>query len=146
MNALNTKKIALLLLTMFVLSIMLIVPTSATSVSTNTVSRVNTDGSKLGATDISNTSNPAGLPSASIEDLQTKMENKMFNIVTLLQTIGKPFFIVCFLVSLVYTILGWFGRGGVWKGVIGMFLSGILYGCVMYAPEIVQFIQIWFAS
>ena len=148
MKTLNMKKSAIVFLTMISVLFLSVMPVFATSVDTTVVNTTNTTttGPELGATDLNNTQNPAGLPTASIEDLQDKAESKMFSIVSLLQTIGKPFFIVCFIISTVFTIIGLFGRAGVWKGVIGMFLSGILYACVMYAPEIVQWIQIWAAS
>lgn len=145
MKTLNVKSIAIMLLTLIVFSFLSMIPVSATSVDT-TVVDTTVQGSTMGDTDVSNSDNPAGLPNASIEDLQQKAESKMFSIVSLLQTVGKPFFIICFIISLVFVIIGLFGRAGVWKGVIGMFLSGILYACVMYAPEIVEWIQIWAAS
>lgn len=145
MKILNIRKTAILMLTLIVFMFLSFIPTYATSVQTSVVDTAKS-GSQLGNTDLSNTDNPVGMPNPSIEDLQSKAESKMFSIVTLLQTIGKPFFIVCFIISTVFTIIGLFGRAGVWKGVIGMFISGLLYACVMYAPEIVQWIQIWAAS
>lgn len=145
MRTLNIRKMAIVMLTMIAVMFLSLIPASATSVDT-TVVDTTTAGAQLGDTDLNNSNNPAGIPSASIEDLQDRTEAKMFSLVTLLQTIGKPFFIICFIISTVFTIVGLFGRAGVWKGVIGMFISGILYACVMYAPEIVQWIQIWAAS
>ena len=145
MRILNMRKCAMIILTMIAIMLLSFIPVSATSVNTSVVDTTKA-GSTLGQTDLSNSDNPAGIPSASIDDLQSKAETKMFSIVTLLQTIGKPFFIICFIISTIFTIVGLFGRAGVWKGVIGMFISGILYACVMYAPEIVQWIQIWAAS
>ena len=144
MKTLNIRKVSMLLLAMITIMFLSLIPVSATSVNTNVVDTTKS-GSTLGKTNL-NSGNPAGLPNASIDDLQSKAESKMFSVVTLLQTIGKPFFIVCFIIATVITIVGLFGRAGVWKGVIGMFVSGILYACVMYAPEIVQWIQIWAAS
>ena len=144
MKTLNIRKVSMLLLAMITIMFLSLIPVSATSVNTNVVDTTKS-GSTLGKTNL-NSNNPAGLPNASIDDLQSKAESKMFSVVTLLQTIGKPFFIVCFIIAAVITIVGLFGRAGVWKGVIGMFVSGILYACVMYAPEIVQWIQIWAAS
>lgn len=145
MRILNMRKCAMIILTMIAIILLSFIPVSATSVNTSVVDTTKA-GATLGQTDLNNSDNPAGIPNASIDDLQSKAETKMFSIVTLLQTIGKPFFIICFIISTVFTIVGLFGRAGVWKGVIGMFISGILYACVMYAPEIVQWIQIWAAS
>lgn len=147
MKSLNIRKIATMLLAMFTILYLSMFSVSATQYSVDT-SVVDTTkaGSTLGQTDLSNTSNPAGVPTASIDDLTERAERKMFSVVTLLQTIGKPFFIVCFIISTVFCIVGLFGRAGAWKGVIGMIVSGLLYACVMYAPEIVQWIQLWAAS
>ena len=145
MKAINIKKISILLLAIFSFMFLSTIPVSATSVTTSVVETTK-QGASTGETDLSNADNPAGLPTASIEDLEAKTEAKMFSLVSLLQTIGKPFFIICFIISTVFTIIGLFGKAGVWKGVLGMFISGILYACVMYAPEIVQWIQIWAAS
>lgn len=145
MKILNIRKFAIILLAMFAVMYLSMFAVSAASVDTSVVDTTKA-GAALGQTDLTNTSNPAGIPTASIDDLTEKAERKMFSIVTLLQTIGKPFFIVCFIISTVFTIVGLFGRAGAWKGVIGMFVSGILYACVMYAPEIVQWIQLWAAS
>lgn len=145
MKTLNVKKIAILLLAIFSFMFLSTIPVAATSVTTSVVETTK-QGASTGETDLTNSDNPAGIPSASLEDLEAKTEAKMFSLVALLQTIGKPFFIICFIISTVFTIIGLFGKAGVWKGVLGMFISGILYACVMYAPEIVQWIQIWAAS
>ena len=145
MRILNMRKCAMIILTMIAIMLLSFIPVSATSVNTSVVDTTKA-GATLGKTDLNSSDNPAGIPNASIDDLQSKAETKMFSIVTLLQTVGKPFFIICFIISTIFTIVGLFGRAGVWKGVIGMFISGILYACVMYAPEIVQWIQIWAAS
>lgn len=145
MTTLNIRKIAIVMLTMIAIMFLSLIPVSATSVDTTVIDTTKA-GSQLNETNLNDTSNPAGIPNASIEELQSRTEAKMFSLVTLLQTIGKPFFIICFIISTVFTIIGLFGKAGVWKGVIGMFISGILYACVMYAPEIVQWIQIWAAS
>lgn len=151
MKTLNMKKIAIFMLVVMTLLFTSTITAFATTVDTTIVEEANSEttdnSSALGTTKADMESdNPAGLPEASVEDLQEKAESKMFSIVTLLQTIGKPFFIICFIIATIVTIVGLFGKGGVWKGVIGMFLSGILYTCVMYAPEIVEWIQIWAAS
>lgn len=150
MKMLNIKKTAIAILAMFALMFLSVIPAFASdasaSVATNVVDQTK-QGAAMGETNLNaEDGNVAGLPTASLDDIQSKAESKMFSLVTLLQTIGKPFFVVCFIISTVITIVGLFGRAGVWKGVIGMFVSGILYACVMYAPEIVQWIQIWVTS
>lgn len=142
MKTLNIRKIAMTLVAMFAVLYIAMIPVSASSVDTSVVETTKA-GSTLGDTDLDNTSNPAGIPSASIDDITDRAERKMFSVVTLLQKIGKPFFICCFLISTVFLIVGLLGRAGAWKGLLGMLASGLLYACVMYAPEIVEWIQLW---
>ena len=125
-----------------------ITPAFAATIDTSLIQEQeeNTVPSNNTSTPTLDTENPGGLPQASIEEVETKIESKMFSIVGLLQKIGKPFFIICFIISTIVMFIGLFARTGVWKGFIGMILSGILYACVMYAPEIVEWIQVWFAS
>lgn len=142
MKTLNIRKIAMVLIAMFAMLYLAIIPVSATSVDTSVVETTKA-GATMEETDLSNSSNPAGVPSTSIDDLTDRAERKMFSVVTLLQKIGKPFFIVCFLISTVFLIVGLLGRAGAWKGLLGMLASGLLYACVMYAPQIVEWIQLW---
>lgn len=142
MKTLNIRKIAMVLIAMFAVLYIAMIPVSAASVDTSVVDTTKA-GSTLGDTNLSDSSNPAGIPNASIDELTDRAERKMFSVVTLLQKIGKPFFIVCFLISTVFLIVGLLGRAGAWKGLLGMLASGLLYACVMYAPEIVEWIQLW---
>ena len=142
MKTLTIRKIAMMLVAMFAVLYIGMIPVSAATVDTSVVDTTKA-GATLGETNLNDSTNPAGVPSASIEDLTDRAERKMFSVVTLLQKIGKPFFIVCFLISTVFLIVGLLGRAGAWKGLLGMLASGLLYACVMYAPEIVEWIQLW---
>lgn len=86
------------------------------------------------------------LPSVTTEEISSKLEGKVYEIVYLLQKIGEPICVVIFIVCALVTLFGIFSRGGILKGVIGMVISGFVYFAIRYAPEIVIYIQNWAIS
>ena len=104
--------------------------------------------------DESNTSNTNEMltpdnivPSVPMETAMNHLEGKVFDVVKLLQTIGKPICIVMFIACVLVTIVGAIGKGGyVAKGIIGMLICGVSYTCILFAPQIVAFFSSWLSS
>lgn len=89
----------------------------------------------------------SALPSVGMQDVMNLVETKTFDVVYLLQAFGKPFAILMFVASACMSLLGVILKGGyVGKGLIGMFISGMIYVAIIYAPEIVGFFNSWLIS
>ena len=87
------------------------------------------------------------LPSVTMDDAMNHLEEKVFDVVKLLQVIGKPFCIVAFIICAILTLLGTFGKSGyVMKGLVGMLICAIAYTCILFSPQIVNFLSTWLAS
>lgn len=93
-----------------------------------------------------NPNNPGGLPTTSVEDAESKIEQKAWNIISLCQTVGKPICIIGFIVSAIVALFGAIGRKGPMPGLIGCLIAGVMYVAINYAPEIVNFIQSFIIS
>lgn len=92
-------------------------------------------------------SGDAQLPNVSYNEAKDLVERKTFDVVRLLQTFGKPFVIIVFLGCAGVSLLGLLSKSGnLAKGLIGMFLSGVLYTAIIYAPEIVHFFSTWLST
>lgn len=80
-----------------------------------------------------------GLPTASTDEISQWTERKGFEIIGLLQKFVQPFAIVIFIGCAIITLIGAFGNGKlVSKGLLGLFISLIMYVVVLYAPEIMD--------
>lgn len=92
--------------------------------------------------------NPNDLvPIVDMDDAINHLEGKVFDVVKLLQVIGKPFCIVAFIICAILTLLGTFGQSGyVVKGLIGMFLCAVAYTCILFSPQIVNFFSTWLST
>ena len=87
------------------------------------------------------------LPNVSFNEAKDLVERKTFDVVKLLQTFGKPFVLIVFLGCTCISLLGLLSKSGnLVKGLIGMFLSGVLYTAIIYAPEIVHFFSTWLST
>ena len=93
-----------------------------------------------------NPENPGDIPITSTEEAEAKIEEKAYNIVSLLQTIGKPICIVGFIISILAAVFGAIGKKGATGGLVGAFIAAFAYICINYAPEIVVFIQTYIIS
>lgn len=96
--------------------------------------------------DNKNSSN-AGLPDVSLDDASTWMERKGFEVIGFLQKFVQPFAIVIFILCGIMVLAGSFGNGRlVSRGLMGMFVSLIMYVVVLYAPEIMDVFLGWVQS
>lgn len=87
------------------------------------------------------------IPNVSMNDAMNLVEHKTFDVVKLLQVFGKPFAMICMIGCALMVLVGAFGKGGyVGKGLLGMFISGVIYTAILYAPQIVEFFSRWLAS
>lgn len=87
-----------------------------------------------------------GVPDVKIDEFEEKIESKFNKVIQLMQTGAKLLCIIFFIVGALMTVIGLLGKGGAWKGFFAMGLSALMYTCIMYAPEIVHFIQEWTVS
>ena len=90
--------------------------------------------------------NPGGLPTTNVENAESKIEQKAWNIISLCQTVGKPICIIGFIVAAIVALFGAIGRKGPMPGLIGCLIAGVMYVAINYAPEIVNFIQAFIIS
>lgn len=80
-----------------------------------------------------------GLPSVSTNDINDWTERKGFEVIGVLQKFVQPLAIVIFIGCAILTLIGAFGNGKmVSRGLLGMFISLIMYVVVLYAPEIMD--------
>lgn len=80
-----------------------------------------------------------GLPTVSTDDINDWTERKGFEIIGVLQKFVQPFAIVMFIGCAILTLIGAFGNGKmVSRGLLGMFITLIVYVVVLYAPEIMD--------
>lgn len=87
------------------------------------------------------------VPNVSIDDAKDLIERKTYDIVHLLQVFVKPFSAIIFVFCAIISLFGAVTRSGfVGKGLLGMFISGIMYTAVLYAPEIMNFFSNWLIS
>ena len=139
----------------FVLVLMTTVGTMsvfATEVDTTVVAPVeNTEnaGEQTGTTGTTNNGSgqyDTGVPDVTVDEFEEKIESKFNKVIQLMQTGAKLLCIIFFIVGALMTVIGLLGKGGAWKGFLAMGLSALMYTCIMYAPEIVHFIQEWTVS
>lgn len=89
----------------------------------------------------------AGLPDVTVDDMSIWTERKGFEIIGFLQKFIQPFAIVIFIFSAIITLIGALGNGKqVSRGIVGMFISLIMYVVVLYAPEIMDVFLNWVRS
>jgi hypothetical protein len=144
------KRCALFLaLLMVVMTTMGTMSVFATEVDTTVVAPVEgteAAGEQTGTTGTENNMTgpyDTGVPNVKLDEFEEKIESKFYKVIGLMQTGCKLLCIIFFIVGAVMTVIGLIGKGGAWKGFLAMGLSALMYTCIMYAPEIVQFIQEW---
>ena len=87
------------------------------------------------------------LDKVTLSQAQNKIEEKGFDIIHLLQIIAKPFAIVMFIASAFVSFFAFFGHGGLLsKGLLGMLIAGVMYTAIMYAPQLIDFINTWLSK
>lgn len=93
-----------------------------------------------------NTDDYDTVPKVNLNDAETKVEGKMWKLVELAKTIGKPVCIIGFIISILAAVFGAIGKKGATGGLIGAFVAAVAYICINYSTEIVLFIQTYFMS
>lgn len=79
-----------------------------------------------------------------IEDVGNKIEKRMFELVSLLQTFIKPFAIIMFIISAINVVVGIvFNTKKHALGYLGLIFSVFMYVGVIYAPNLVGFFVNW---
>lgn len=145
------KRCALFLaLVMVAMTMMGTLTAFATEVDTTVVTPVSPSGNENGQS-ANNTNNGSGeyetgVPNVTLDEFEQKVEGKFYKVIKLMQTAAKPCCIIFFIIGALMAVIGLMGKGGAWKGLLVMGLSALCYTAIMYAPEIVQFIQEWTVS
>lgn len=89
----------------------------------------------------------AGLQKTTVKEIQSKINEKTFDVVHVLQTFGKPFTIICFIAAALYLAVSLLMKNGSWgKACLAMFISALAYGLIASAPQIVQIVSNWIQS
>lgn len=87
------------------------------------------------------------LPSVEMDTAINHLEGKAFDIVILLQRVGKPICIAMFIISALLALFGVIMKGAhTVMGFVGMAICAVSYTCILFAPQIVQFFSTWLSS
>lgn len=149
MFTLNWKKAMMTLVALFTMS-GLFLPTvtayaesGSSRVTTNEVKGISKTGAKFGD---GTTYDPnSELPSATIDQATDWADRKGSDATYFLQVGGQWIAIVMFIVSAVLTMFGAVG-GKSSRGLMGVFLSVVMYAGITFAPTLIEFFTQWLAS
>lgn len=84
--------------------------------------------------------------SGSLYKAENYMNEKLGDVVKFLQSFIKPFTYIAFILSAISIIIGMIaGSKHKFAGIIGMALSILVYMCVSFGPEIVEYFAAWLA-
>lgn len=133
----KTKSITLAILLM-ILSTVLMLPISVFATEDTLQPTVNTN--------VNTNSEYDSVPNVNINEAESKLEGKAWQIVNLIKTIGKPVCIIGFIISILAAVFGAIGKKGATGGLIGAFIAAVAYVCINYSTEIVLFIQTYLTS
>lgn len=88
-----------------------------------------------------------GIKEVTLAEASSKFERKLYDVVDFLQTIVQPFAIVIFILGGLMVMVGHMGNHSfAGKGYIVMFFSGVMYVAILFSPEILNFVLVWWAS
>ncbi len=133
----KTKSITLAILLM-ILSTVLMLPISVFATEDTLQPTVNTN--------VNTNSEYDSVPNVNINEAESKLEGKAWQIVNLIKTIGKPVCIIGFIISILAAVFGAIGKKGATGGLIGAFIAAVAYVCINYSTEIVLFIQTYLTA
>lgn len=131
----NIKRMSLLV---FVFSIILMV-------SFNIIAFANEDNS-INSIFTNNDENEFddGIPEVTMDDVSNWVDKKGFEIISVLQRFVQPFAIIIFIGCAILALIGAFGNNKlISNGILGMGISLVVYGIVLYAPEIMDGFLAW---
>ena len=126
---------------------MMSIVTHAGQFNTSPISEVTSSGSGMTyVTDETGINQPT-IPSVSVDQAADLVGTKMYDIISFLQVIAKPLCILVGVVCAMISLLGVFGDSGMlYKGITGMVLAALCYFGIMYAPQIIAFINGWMSE
>lgn len=133
----KTKSITLAIFLM-ILSTVLMLPISVFATEDTLQPTVNTN--------VNTNSEYDSVPNVNINEAESKLEGKAWQIVNLIKTIGKPVCIIGFIISILAAVFGAIGKKGATGGLIGAFIAAVAYVCINYSTEIVLFIQTYLTA
>lgn len=87
------------------------------------------------------------VPTVTIDEVTSWGERKGYEVVGMLQKWVQPFAIIIFIISAFVVMFGAFGNGRLMsRGLIGIAIALIMYGVVLFAPEILDSFLGWIMS
>lgn len=121
--------------------------TYAQTLATQPISGVATNSFVPGYTTDDTGINQPDLPSVSVDQAADLVGSKIYDIILFFQVIAKPLCILVGVASAMMSLLGIFGDSGLlYKGITGMVLAALCYFGIMYAPELIAFINGWMSE
>lgn len=132
------KKLMVILIVLFLLTL-------SSAVNAETVETENTSRD-IWTNDqtIINNKYDVGLPNKDLDDLGEHIDRKGNEVVGFLMRISQPVMLVAMIIGIFLVVIG--GRKGRSTGVAMIIFSIIGYTAVLFAPEIMQFVQSWMIS
>ena len=86
-------------------------------------------------------------PEVSVEELESRIEEKGMDVVHVLQKVGLPVCTVLFILFCLHFLTGFFGNGRMlWQSLLGMGCTGIAYTGILEGEAIVRWIAAWIVS
>ena len=83
----------------------------------------------------------------SVEEVGDKIVGKVQEVIDIIQNVGSPLCLVCFIVSVLYTVFGCIAKKSIiGKGILAMSICIVCYTLIIYAQPIVEFMSGWLAS
>lgn len=120
-----------------------VTPMSAESVTDSTNEAIEPNGQNSS----SDVDASAGLQKTTVKEIQSKVNEKGFDVVHILQTVGKPLAVICFIVSAFVFMFSLIMKSNMMvRSGISMLISAAVYGLISVAPQIVQMISYWMQS
>lgn len=132
-----------LLMTFTVLSISPVC--SASEVNQSTAETIATETAKPSSPDVGK--EVAGLETVTIDDLEDKIDQKGDEVISIGQLVASKVLIVAFIISCILALIAAISKkGDIWKFIIAMILTGLLWAMADNAKEIITFIGTWAKS
>lgn len=82
-----------------------------------------------------------------VDEVGDKIVGKVQEVIDIIQQVGLPLCLVCFIVSVLFTVFGCIAKKSViGKGILAMSICIVCYTLILYAQPIVEFFSAWLAS
>lgn len=87
------------------------------------------------------------LPDVSMDDAVEWAQRKSYEVIQLLQTFVQPICVIAFIICAFMLLFGTIAHNQLaGRGLMGLIISSVVYGLVMFAPVIVQTFTAWLSA